>query len=298
MGGGDSVSPAESPMVVEANNDGENPTQSIPAQAALDRGQRAWPTVVLSPAAARRFVEAYAQLGAADALSHGDDLYLACACATGDASALRAFDRAFGDVIARQARSIDPNPAFGADVRQRVMDRLFVAAGNNPPKIATFSGRGPMRAWLTLVARRVALDARPSQTQEDPLGDLCERLLESSPPVERELFRRRYQPLFARAMRQAFAELDARSRALLRLAAMEGLSHARIAELFEVAQPTVSRWLAQTRDTVAARTRVLLAEEIKIVAPVAANMNASEATSVIEALISHLDLSLSSVLAR
>src|SRR6185369_4971546 len=87
---------------------------------------------------------------------HVADLFLACACALGDARALALFeDRLMTQVPTHVAR-IDRSPAFADEVKAQLRDKLFVARDGAPPKIAHYSGRGPLGGWLRVTAIRTA----------------------------------------------------------------------------------------------------------------------------------------------
>src|ERR1051325_7399436 len=82
------------------------------------------------------------------------DVYLAWACAHGDAAALAAFEDRYGrDMVAFAGRAGLP-PAFVDDVVQDVRRALFVAKGDEPPRIVQFSGRGDLRGWLRVTIVR------------------------------------------------------------------------------------------------------------------------------------------------
>src|ERR1044071_7693844 len=129
----------------------------------LDIWQRAratWPSVELSAETflahlARHLpadepaMDAVAQINAAD-------LYLACACAMGDAHAVAAFEehclRGFDRALAR----LRVTPDAVAEVKQRIRCRLLVA-DRGRARIADFAGRGSLRAWVRVMGVREAL---------------------------------------------------------------------------------------------------------------------------------------------
>ena len=262
------------------------------AEGALARGRAAWPALALRARGRELFLSHVRAAEAPTALLVAD-LYLACACAEGAAEALRVFEELHRPVILQQARTIRRDDTFADEAVQRVLERLFVDHGADHgaprPKIESYSGRGSLRAWVALVAKRVCLDLVRQRDDAATLEGISEQLLAGAPAVERELFRRRYQAAFASALRAAFAELETRERALLRLAAIEGLAHARIAELFGVTQPTVTRWLADTRGRLADRTRALFVGAVGV-AP-------RDVGDLVDSLISRVDVSLASLLA-
>src|SRR5262249_39935658 len=68
-------------------------------------------------------------------------LYRACACARGDAAAIRILEQRFLPLAARAAAGVDPAPEFVDEVRQRLRDRLL--AGPRP-RIAGYAGSGAL----------------------------------------------------------------------------------------------------------------------------------------------------------
>ena len=63
-------------------------------------------------------------------------------------------------VVAAAVRRIDSSAAFADDVYQLVVERLFVTAGDEPPRILSYGGRGPLRGWVAVAAQRIALSLR------------------------------------------------------------------------------------------------------------------------------------------
>src|SRR6185436_5814048 len=145
------------------------------------------------------------------------DLYLAWACAGGDRAAIAAFEAHFvGDVV-EVLRKMRVVPALADDITQRVRDKVLIGKDGAPPKLADYSGRGPLKGWLRAVATRTALDAMRSEARR---ATSDEALLEHLPaafedPTTAEL-RRRFAPQFADAFRTAFAQLPTAERLLLK----------------------------------------------------------------------------------
>src|SRR5262245_1604752 len=103
----------------------------------LRRGREAWPDIDLADSiAAGHFLD---KIGAeppevAPSL-HAEDLYLACACAAGNAAALAAFDaRYLGQVKVFLGR-MKPPPTLVEEVKQALRVRLLVAPPGGLPRI-------------------------------------------------------------------------------------------------------------------------------------------------------------------
>ena len=124
----------------------------------------AWPGVIVTPdvfvAHVRRVTASDADPEAALAKLHAEDLYLACALTHGDTRALASFEERFLPEVAGYVAQIDRNPSFVDDVRQNLREKLFVAEVGASPKIAEYTGRGPLGAWLRISSVRIALNLR------------------------------------------------------------------------------------------------------------------------------------------
>jgi len=146
---------------------------------AIEAAKAAWPGVVVSDEAFGAFVRARAgDATLADALRDlaATDLYLACACATGDAAPITAFERRyFPEIGAVLARVRDATIAAD-DVKQALREKLFV--GERPRSPSTQgkarSRRGsasPRCAWCSTwcaVRRKSRSTARRSSRSRAP----------------------------------------------------------------------------------------------------------------------------------
>jgi RNA polymerase sigma-70 factor, ECF subfamily len=225
-----------------------------------------------------------------DAL-HAGDLVLACACATGDNAALLAFDRYFlHDIDLAYARATDlgiPRDEF----RQRVRERLFVAAPGRDVRITGYAGRGPLRSWVRVTATRVMLDqARRATPPDRPAGDasLFDRVSDRIDP-ELEYMRHAYGAAVPDAMQAGFASLDPRQRNLLRQRYLYGMSTERIATAYGVHRATAFRWLEEARAALLLGMRSALGQRLEVAEP--------ELDSVLEMLASRIDVSVRRLLA-
>ena len=91
-------------------------------------------------------------------------------------------------------------------------------------------------------------------------------------------------------MKSALQSLDDRSRMVLRMYLIDGLSVARVAKAYGVSQSSVSRWLAKARETVLSETRRLLVEKLRL--------SESDVESLWNMFSGELDLSMSRVLGQ
>src|SRR5579859_7916835 len=114
-------------------------------KAAFGPARAAWPGVAMEW---ERFAQvAQRHLPEADPL-HLPDLYLASACADGDATAWKLLDAQLLTAVPALVRRIDASPAFGDEVRQRLRTRLAVAPGGGSGSIGEYAGRGALKSWL------------------------------------------------------------------------------------------------------------------------------------------------------
>src|SRR6185369_15597861 len=91
------------------------------------------------------------------------DLFLACACLHNDDAAWRELDRIHLSRLPSFVARIDPSPAFGDEVRQRLSEKLIRDAGGGKAKLALYSGRCALGGWLRVAAVREAQDLKRTQ---------------------------------------------------------------------------------------------------------------------------------------
>jgi RNA polymerase sigma-70 factor (ECF subfamily) len=259
--------------------------------AALREGRAAWPGVhlggeVLVVHIAERLLPGEAADLSALATT---DLYLACACARGDARALSVFDRVFVPQLAQALARLRLSPTDADEVAQAVRERLLLADGPRPPRIAQYTGQGELGAWIRVTAARVALDRLRLKRCEQPVGtpEALEPLL---PEVDPDLgqLKETYRIEFRRAFAGAMGALDLRQRASLIYSLLDGLTLDKNGTLYGVHGATVSRWMASARATLLAETRRRLGEQLRI--------DPVEVDGVLHLLESQLDASISRLL--
>jgi len=258
------------------------------------RAAAAHPGIAVDPA---RFLAMIAErldgeLPASEALSamRTDDLYLACGCAAGDPAALAGFERQLGTVIERAVAATGASPDERADLGQIVRQRLLVAAAGEPPRIASFSARGPLAAWVRVVAVREAARMLPRARREVAADDdeLAGRLAADDDP-EVGYLKRLYRTEFKRAFQTAVEELDDRDRLVLRQHVLDGLGIDQLAALHGVHRATTARWIQTARDAVLAGTQRALSRRL--------GLSRGEIASVMRLIASQLDVSLPRLLA-
>ena len=119
-----------------------------------------------------RHVGAEPDVEAALASLHAEDLYLACACARGDAVALAMLEEELlGPAIAYARRAHGRTDGVVDEAGQRLRMRLLVREPEREPQIASYPGRSPLGAWLRLAAVREARGLLRRPTRETALAE-------------------------------------------------------------------------------------------------------------------------------
>lgn len=215
-----------------------------------------------------------------------EDLYLALACARGDAGALRAFEAAYVPDLRATVRKRGGDEALAAEVIQTLRTRLFVGPA---PKIASYSGRGALRVWLRVVAARIVLELEASAPAAEDDGAIWE-LPAPGDHVDVEHWKRASRDAFRAAFSESLATLSPRDRTLLAQYHLDGLTLQELGALYKVHTATAGRWIAAARQAVMDRTRARLAARMQL--------SAGELASLVQAIRSRLDLSLSRLLRK
>jgi RNA polymerase sigma-70 factor (ECF subfamily) len=192
--------------------------------------------------------------------SIANDLYLAFACARGEAAALRHFEGVLlpavdGVAVRLGRRGVEPEEA-----RQAVRVRLFAGEA---PRIGEYRGRGSLRAWLRVVATRTLLNLTDSK-KDRPHEDVEHlTLLAAGADPELEYMQRAYSALFREALARAARLLETRERAVLRLSLVQGMSIDTLGELYGVHRATAARWIQGAHRKLCAGVRETLCEQVR-----------------------------------
>lgn len=185
---------------------------------------------------------------------HAVDLLLARRAAQADRAAIACVEATYIARIGAWLGAIEPSALVLDEVKQRV--RVLALSGN-PPKISEYRGRGPLGAWLRVLALREHAEHYRSRgvvargaVSDEQLAELAQS--EGLSP-ELACVKARYRPVMSAAFRAAIQGLSARERTLLKLCYVDGLSLDAIGGLYAVNKSTVSRWMAAIRDDVLSR---------------------------------------------
>ena len=270
----------------------------IEAGAALERlfaaGRSTWPGLAVDGVALAVHIAGVLpretdDLPAALATIAASDLYLAAACVANVAGALEAFDRACASAINGTIAGIDRAPSFRTDVRQALHERLFVGTAEEPARIGSYAGRGPLTAWVAMVTQRLALLMRRTDRNRARIEDrAASEALPHGEDPELAYLKFRYRDEFQDAYRAALQALPERDRTLLRLNLLEGITLERLGAMFGVNPSTVSRWIEKARATIRDNTLECLRAQLKI--------SSGELASIARLVVSQLDVSLAALL--
>ena len=244
----------------------------------FDEGQAAHPGVTVARA---EFDAAWAQETDEPRTSPAE-LYLALACAKGDAKAIATFERDYLSVVPIALASTKLPAATVEDIRAAVRDRLLLDG-----RIVEYAGRGRLRGLVQVTASRMAIDRIRHDEREQPLpeGDR----LAGVGDVELSLIKAQFRDAFAAGFAAAVGKLPRRDRNLLRLHLLGGVTLESLAQMYGVHRATVVRWLGAAREAVLTATRDHVASELR--AP------ADELDEMFELVRSRVELSVERLLA-
>lgn len=255
-------------------------------RAYVDSARAACPEFIVEDVDIVRHIGARSPGAAVPPQAFAGDVLLACACARGVKSAIRAFHERYRPVIERVLSRRQASEDVAADAVQIVFEKLLTAPPDKAPKIAEYRGTGPLRAWVataaatTLLMIRRAADRKREQAQD---SNFFAGLARNTNP-ELLLMRKHYKNDLEEALARSIARLTDRERTLLRLHLDEGLTIDQLGAMYQVNRATAARWLAAARKRVMTEAREELQTRLKL--------SDSECDSIIAMVRSDLHLSL------
>ena len=188
-----------------------------------------------------------------------EHLYLALACARGDARALAHLERTFLARIDQVVRPLDTRADFADEVTQKLRERLLIGG-----RLLQYAGRGGLEAWINVGAIRTGLNLLRSERRRGRHEDATwSRVLAAADTGDPELeaFKADHRERFERALVDACGDLSERHRAVLRLHFVDGLSIDRIGVVYAVHRSTAARWIATARELLRDATRDRLTQD-------------------------------------
>ena len=242
-------------------------------------GRDAWPTVELPAEAFATYLADREPTPARAA-----DLYLACACARGDAEAIGRFEAAYFDDVRAIVTRLAGDAATADEALQQLREKLFVG-GDRPRGITNYAGRGDLRGWFRVAATRVTLGLLRGRRKAEDVGAL-DTIAAGDADPELAVMRQRYAIEANQVLRDAFAELTPRDRNLLRQHFVDGLGIDALGKLYNVHRATTARWLEKARAQLEKRVRALLVKRLGV--------TTATAESILALVRSELHITLSS----
>jgi RNA polymerase sigma-70 factor (ECF subfamily) len=215
------------------------------------------------------------------------DLYLACACCQASEEAINAFERTCVRPLDAALLRVRCGPDVVDEVKQRVRSTLLLSKGEDPPRLASYQGRGALTNWVRVTAMRLAFRLLKKQNKDVALEDY--HLEDHLQDVETDHLKQHYQAEFRLAFEEAFATLSAKERNLLRMSILEKLDSEALGTMYNVHRTTAARWLSSARDSLSKATKKALRMRLRI--------SQAELESVLRLVRSRIDLSVRRLLA-
>jgi RNA polymerase sigma-70 factor (ECF subfamily) len=227
-----------------------------------EAGRRAWPALELAlpdflgfASRERPWPDLSDELGA--------DLYLAACCAFDTPGALQAFRTRMFPVVAHEARPYDGSLPFAEEVYQRLSEVMFVGGPDGLPKIRQYGGEGPLTKYIATAARRVALRMATKSARFQGEEALVEHFSQIH-SQETAILKLQHRDLFNRALAIGLRALSDRERLILRLNLNHRVSTTKLAAMYSVTQPTISRWIQRAARTIFKTVKELVCDELEI----------------------------------
>jgi len=249
----------------------------------VERARVRWPALRASATLRARLSEKVLALppGVRDP-ARLDELVLACACAEQQEAALLAFEREYLRQVPRWLGRFRLGAALLDEHLQSLRERLFVGDGGRAPRVAEYAGKGPLGAWLRVLAVRLAIDLR---RREAAVATVEPTEIAVAPSSESSYVKSRYRVALQAAIDGAARSLTPEQRTLLRDHFVEGATFDELAAAHGINRVTVWRRIAAARDTVIEATRRALKESTQV--------EPADFDSILRTVHSQLDLSFS-----
>lgn len=219
---------------------------------------------------------------------NGPDLYLAAACVDGDQHAKSIVQQRFVDHIPKMLGSLwnKLGQATAEEVALGVGTELLVGRTGGSPGLAQYGGRCHLYAWVRTIAVREALKILKKEKTARKHSEFLYGEAETQPSLEKAQHREVVRTAFVATL----GSLPQEQQTLLRLYYIDGRTMETIGEIYAVDKSTISRNLKAARDAIRHELHRYLREVLKL--------STSEVDSLVETLVSQLEVSLSDALMR
>ncbi|HEY0254403.1 MAG TPA: hypothetical protein VGC41_22905 [Kofleriaceae bacterium] len=210
-----------------------------------ERIEATWPEIAVDGFADR--------LASLEEAEHVTDLYLAFACARGNAKAIAALERQYLAPLTGPLRKMGLDQAAIDETIQIVRDELLVAREGKQPGILNYGGKGALGGWLRSVAARTALRDRKKPERRDEYVEGSH----ATPTDDLELayMKKTYGAAFERAFGTALAALEVADRLLLKQRFGHRLGVVELGKMYGVNAGTITRRVQAVRDRLVEATR-------------------------------------------
>lgn len=260
----------------------------------LKRAVEEQPELALSPPQLTEFVTHLGRCFPPDAkvMDWLESLYLkefllCWAAAQGQNAALRLLIEQYVKPACRVAAG---GPERVHELVTNITSRLLFASEEGPARIASYSGRAPLGAWLRVVAKRGAIDIQRGEKRRPTAAEeFAQRALKVVDP-ELDFFKFRYARQFNEALEEVLSALAAEDANLLYLTSVEHVSSDAIAQMRHVSRRTIQRRLSAIREEVLVELRCRMRERL--------GASEDEIESLLGLVQSQLGVTLHRVLAR
>jgi RNA polymerase sigma-70 factor (ECF subfamily) len=213
----------------------------------LCAGGTAWPDFGVTLADLQSYAS-QTRLGDS-AVDNAADVLLVVACVKGVTRAINALDCTIRERVPVYLKRIDRNTEFANEMCQRLQERLL---RGEPPRLATYSGSGPLINWLRVLTVRLAVD---SKRAEPPLSTVlaegfAEQMVADRANPDLQLLMARYGQSLLDAVSRGLRDLPRRQRAVLRLYILSRLTIEELGRMYDVHRSTAARWIASAERSV------------------------------------------------
>jgi RNA polymerase sigma-70 factor (ECF subfamily) len=180
---------------------------------------------------------------------HGNDLYLAFACAKHSPQAWDRFTNSYRRYICNLATFVSPVKSLAYELAENIFADLFLPDRSGRSRIASYDGRSSLATWLRVIICHRAINEHARKFNNmAQLDDQCEKADEEAVrSIEMALRSSRYRSLIRDSLEHACGELTDRERLLLLLRYEKGLHLGQIGCLFGRHQATITRQLGRVQ---------------------------------------------------
>ncbi|HEY5921659.1 MAG TPA: hypothetical protein VIV11_08305 [Kofleriaceae bacterium] len=195
-----------------------------------------------------------------------EELFLACACALGDATAIATFERRYFPVIPAALSRLALSRDEVAEVEQTMRMRLFVASGPGaPPRVVGYAGQGRLGGLLRVAAVRAGLNLLRDRGRLDASGDGdLEDVPIAADNPELAKLKAQQRAAFKAAFEEAIASLTPRERGLLDLAIVKRKGIDKLSAIYGVHRATAARWVTSARDNLTRAVHRILSAKLGV----------------------------------